>query len=629
MTQNQETKHFRLTLLPMGVMVPAKKGQTIMAALSGADVAMRSDCGGRGKCGKCLVYVHPGAPLSPPLEAEILVLNDAKAGPGARLACHARILGDTAVTLPAWGHAGDAIQTKTNASGRFSIDPAVKRVVIDGTGARDADYYGWVSAEIAAAFGRPVTISDAGALRRLSTPTGGNGRRTLVCHDQFGVTATLEGERTGSAGLAIDIGTTSIAAYLCDFHSGEILATAGILNPQQRFGDDVMSRITFACQEPDGLEQLNSLIVRGVNAVVGICLEKAGIERSDVDEMTVVGNPTMQQLFAGFHPHGLGTAPFTPFRRASIDLRAADLGLELGPGTNVYLFPVVSGFIGGDILGCVLSDRTHERDEITLIMDIGTNGEIVLGNRSGLWATSCATGPALEGAHISCGMRAAAGAIHAATIDPSDLCVHCRVFGENEGTLARGLCGSGLIDIVAGMLRTGIVLPSGTLRSNITPGCANCAGKERRMVIVPAARSATGQALAITGKDIRQVQLAKAALATGIELLKRRSGISRIERVVLTGAFGTTFNPESAATLGLLPPDIASGHLEIVPNAAGLGAIHALLNKHRRREIESVYHQITALELAADPEFSTLFVEMIPFSPPDDIASKGETENGS
>ncbi len=280
----------------------------------------------------------------------------------------------------------------------------------------------------------------------------------------------LDGVRSRSTGLAVDIGTTSIAVYLCDFHTGEILATAGMLNPQHRFGEDVMSRIAYASREHEGLAQLNSLVVRGVNSLLGVCLEKARIDRKDVDEITVVGNPTMQQIFAGFHPHNLGAAPFTPFRRSAINMRAADVGCDLNPGTNVYLFPVVSGFIGGDISGGVLSDRTYERDETTLIMDIGTNGELVLGNRSGLWATSCATGPALEGAHISCGMRASNGAIYAASIDPSDLCVTCRVFGENERNLARGICGSGLIDIVAAMLQTGIILPSGALRSDLPGG---------------------------------------------------------------------------------------------------------------------------------------------------------------
>ena len=418
--------------------------------------------------------------------------------------------------------------------------------------------------EAESACGRPVPIEDAEVLRRLSAPDAGKGQKTLVSHDLFGVTAMLDGVRPRSTGLAVDIGTTSIAVYLCDFHTGEILATAGMLNPQQRFGEDVMSRIAYASREPEGLAQLNSLVVRGVNSLLGVCLEKARIDRKDVDEVTVVGNPTMQQIFAGFHPHNLGAAPFTPFRRSAINMRAADVGCDLNPGTNVYLFPVVSGFIGGDILGGVLSDRTYERDETTLIMDIGTNGELVLGNRSGLWATSCATGPALEGAHISCGMRASNGAIHAAGIDPSALCFTCRVFGENEGNLARGICGSGLIDIVAAMLQTGIILPSGALRPNLPGGT-------RHLVIVPAGKSGTDRDILITARDIRQVQLAKAALASGIELLKRRSGFTKIERVVLTGAFGTSFNPESASIVGILPRETTFGRLEVIPNTAGTG----------------------------------------------------------
>jgi len=613
----------------MGIILQAEEGHTVTEVLAGSGIAMRSDCGGEGRCGKCLVSVHPADNLSPPMDAEICLFDKRNDLPGTRLACQARIQGDITVTLPAWGQEGDPILPKSDVSGNFAVAPAVKRISVDGiryrafsSGDPAADFYSWIRREAESACGRPVPIEDAEVLRRLSEPVAGKGQKTLVSHDLFGVTALLDGVRPRSTGLAVDIGTTSIAVYLCDFHTGEILATAGMLNPQQRFGEDVMSRIAYASREPEGLTQLNALVVRGVNSLLGVCLEKARIDRKDVDEMTVVGNPTMQQIFAGFHPHNLGAAPFTPFRRSAVNMRAADVGCDLNPGTNVYLFPVVSGFIGGDILGGVLSDRTYERDEITLIMDIGTNGELVLGNRSGLWATSCATGPALEGAHISCGMRASIGAIHAASIDPSSLCFTCRVFGENEGNLARGICGSGLIDIVAAMLQTGIILPSGALKSDLPGGT-------RSIVVVPAGKSGTHRDISITAKDIRQVQLAKAALASGIELLKRRSGFTKIERVVLTGAFGTTFNPESASIAGILPRETTFGRLEVIPNTAGLGAVRALLNRNRRQEIESLYLKIEALELAADPDFSTTFVDMIPFSQPSERAMKGDMKNGS
>lgn len=596
----------------MDIILQAEEGRTIMEVLAWSGITMRSDCGGEGRCEKCIVSVNPADNLSSPLEAEIRLFEMN----GTRLACQARILGDITVTLSAWDQEGDPILPKSDVSGNFSVAPAVKRLSFDGTryralssGDPGVDFYDWIQRETESACGRPFSIEDPELLRRLSAPDAGKGQKTLVGHDLFGVTALLDGVRPISTGLAVDIGTTSIAVYLCDFHTGEILATTGMLNPQQRFGEDVMSRIAYASREPEGMAQLNSLVVRGVNYLLGVCLEKARIDRKDVDEMAVVGNPTMLQIFAGFHPHNLGAAPFSPFRRSAVNMRAANVGCDLNPGTNVYMFPVVSGFIGGDILGGVLSDRTYERDEITLIMDIGTNGELVLGNSSGLWATSCATGPALEGAHISCGMRASTGAIHAASIDPSNLRFSCRVFGESKGNMALGICGSGLIDIVAAMLQTGIILPSGALRSDLPSGT-------RSIVIVPADKSGTHRDISITNKDIRQVQLAKAALASGIELLKRRSGLMHIERVVLTGAFGTSFNPESASIVGILPRKTAFGRLEVIPNAAGLGAVRALLNRNRRQEIETLYHKINALELAADPDFSTTFVEMIPFQVP-------------
>lgn len=614
----------------MGIILQADEGMTVMEVLAGSGIAMRSDCGSHGKCGKCLVLVHPSANISPPKDSEIRLLEKKDFIPGTRLACQAKIQGDTTVTLPAWGREGSPVLPKSEVSGNFTTDPAVKRIQIDGTqwpesspGNPVMDFYSWISRKTESAYGKAIPIKDADVMRRLSLPFIKKEQSTFVCHDTIGVTAVLGGIHKISTGLAVDIGTTSIAAYLCDFQTGEILATAGILNPQQRFGDDVMSRIAFASRNSEGLNQLNSLVIQGVNHLLCDCLEKAGVDKKNVDEITVVGNTTIQQICAGFHPHNLGTAPFIPFHRSEINIRAADLGIDLNPGTNVYFFPVVSGFIGGDILGCVLSDRTYEKDETTLIMDIGTNGELVLGNRNGLWATSCATGPALEGAHISCGMRASTGAIYAAGIDPKDLSITCRVFGESEGNLARGICGSGLIDIVAAMLDTGIILPSGTLRSDL-PGITYSGSGIRRMVIVPAVKAAMGHEISITANDIRQVQLVKAAMAAGIELLKRRSGFTKIDRVVLTGAFGTSFNPESASTIGLLPGEIIFECLEVIPNAAGLGAVRALLNKSRRREIESLYHKIKFLELAADPDFSTTFVEMIPFSLPNEKINKGD-----
>jgi uncharacterized 2Fe-2S/4Fe-4S cluster protein (DUF4445 family) len=632
----QPRRHYRLTLTPAGISLQCDEGQTIMGVLADADIIMRSDCGGQGGCGKCQVSVHPPGNLSPPTDAETRLLEKSEAGLeiGTRLACQARIQGDISVSLPAWSQTGDSILPKTDASGKFSTAPAVKRFFVDGARWRESlsqdsasdtirDFIGWIHREVDAACGRPVPIDEINAQRRLSRPSAQKGESTFVTHETRGVTAVLSGVRPRSTGLAVDIGTTSIAAYLCDFHTGEILATAGMSNPQQCFGEDVMSRIAFASSESKGLARLNALVVQGVNALLDKCLEKANINRQDVDEMTVVGNPTMQQIFAGFHPHSLGQAPFTPFRRSALNMRAADAGCDLSPGTNLYLFPVVSGFVGGDILGCVLSDRTYARDEITLIMDIGTNGELVIGNRNGLWATSCATGPALEGAHISCGMRASTGAIHTVSIDPDDFKVSCRVFGEDEGHPPRGLCGSGLIDSVAAMLRAGLILPSGALKSDMPDRIISDPGGARRMVLVPAGKSDADREISITAKDIRQVQLAKAALTAGIELLKRRSGLEQIDRVVLTGAFGTTFNPESAAIVGILPREIAFGRLEVVPNAAGLGAVRALVNKTRRQEIESLYPKIEALELAANPDFSTTFVEMIPFSQPVGGAAEG------
>lgn len=620
MRHNRAGKTCQIRIFPSGIILQGTEGQTIMEVLLESNIPVRSDCSGLGICQKCMVWVRPVSNSYLPIEAEPTIsLKRQEVGWFECLACQTKVQGNIIVMLPIVGSKDDEVLPKVMASGSFPSLPYVTRITIHRDqciksyqAGFNSDILSRIKREVDSTLCRSFKVTDTDVLRRLSKPVAEDGKMTLVVHDECGFTAVLDGVKNRSSGLAVDIGTTSIAAYLCDFNTGTILASAGVLNSQTQFGADVMSRIAFACKEPTGFEKLNLSIVQNINDLLHICVDRAGIYIEDIDEMAVVGNTTMQHIFSGLHPHSLGRAPYTPFLYSSLNMRASDLGCKINPGTNVYIFPVVSGFVGGDSLGCILLDRTYARDEVTLIMDIGTNGELILGNKNELWATSCATGPAFEGANISCGMRASTGAIHSITIDPSNFNIIFNFFGEKEDNLPRGICGSGIIDAVSAMLQAGIIDSRGVLYpGSKNQQCSNHVGKPN-VVIVPADNSYSGREIFITAKDIRNVQSAKAALRSGIEILKHRSGFTHIDRMVLTGAFGATFNLASASIIGLIPPEVNLNRLEVIPNAAGMGAICALLNKERRQEMEAL--KIKAVDLASDPYFADSFVDMLTFS---------------
>jgi uncharacterized 2Fe-2S/4Fe-4S cluster protein (DUF4445 family) len=412
---------------------------------------------------------------------------------------------------------------------------------------------------------------------------------------------------SNSLGIAVDLGTTTVAAYLCDLRKGNLLSAASTTNPQNRYGEDVMSRIAFVKEHQSGTATLNDLIVAAVNRLIRRCLEVVAAQNSDIDEVTVVGNSTMQHIFAGLSPHTLGYAPYLPISCIIEDMRAADLGLELNPGTNVHFLPMISGFVGADTVGAILFERPHERDETTLIVDIGTNGELVLGNQHSLWASSCATGPAFEGAHISCGMRASAGAINEVAIDPLSHAVTYHVLGDSKSVRPRGICGSGTVDATAAMRRVGLLLPNGRLKESMPGVLSDENGIGREFLLVPPEDSANNQQISLSLEDIRQIQLAKAALSVGITLLMRRAGVERIDKLALTGAFGARFDWRNAVTIGMLPREAVAGQVSIVENAAGAGAVMALLDKKYRVVAQELSRRVRPVDLAIEPDFAKEF----------------------
>jgi uncharacterized 2Fe-2S/4Fe-4S cluster protein (DUF4445 family) len=417
-------------------------------------------------------------------------------------------------------------------------------------------------------------------------------------------------------GVAFDIGSTTIAAHLCDLSSGDVLASAGLMNPQIRFGEDLMSRVSYVMMNPGGDAELTRSVRTAVDTLIGEVVKEAGASRADILEITVVGNPIMHHLFLGLDPTELGGAPFALTLDGAFEARAREFGLDVAPGAFVYCLPCIAGHVGADTAGVVLAEGPYLRDELTLLVDVGTNAELVFGNRDRLLACSSPTGPAFEGAQISCGQRAAPGAIERVRIDRQTLEPLFKVIGSdlwsNEPGFAEataetgvtGICGSGIIEIIAEMFLSGIITADGVIDGALaqrTPR-VEAVGRTFAYLLHDGAPR-----LQIYQTDVRAIQLAKAALYAGAKLLLERYGVDAPERITLAGAFGSHIDVAYAMALGLIP-DCDLAKVAAAGNAAGTGARIALLNLSARAEIEDVVRRVEKIETALEPRFQEHFV---------------------
>jgi uncharacterized 2Fe-2S/4Fe-4S cluster protein (DUF4445 family) len=423
--------------------------------------------------------------------------------------------------------------------------------------------------------------------------------------------------RSGLDSGAIDIGSTTIAAHLYNLTTGENVATGGIMNPQIRFGEDLMSRVSYVLMHPEASGELTDVVRKGINDLIADVAREGGIGSADILDVTVAGNPIMHHLFLGISPVELGGAPFALATDGALNLRARDVGLQINAGATVYVLPCIAGHVGADAAAMVLAEEPHLLEETSLVVDVGTNAEIVLGNRDRLLACSSPTGPAFEGAQISCGQRAAAGAIERVRIDRETLDVRFSVigsdlwsdepgFGESVQAFGvTGICGSGIIEAVAEMYLAGIVSEDGVIDGGLAERSPRIIADDRTWTFLLYEGQ---QSIAVTQNDVRQIQLAKAALYAGVKLLLDRAGLETVDRIRLAGAFGSHIDPKYAMVLGLIP-DCDLGAVESAGNAAGTGAAIALLNTATRAEIEATVRDIEKIETAVEPKFQEYFVD--------------------
>jgi len=622
-------KTYQVIFQPSGRRGRIPEGKTVLEAARSLGADIESVCGGKKTCGKCRVRIEAGdfprhgiasrpENLSPFSAEEAELIGDKERAEGFRLACAAAIRGDALIFVPEQSRAGAQVVRKEAREKDISLNPAVRLFPLTLPPPTLNDQlgdYDRLAAALAEGFGLPRPAIDYTALLKLpSILREGNWRATAALWMEKEILAVFPGEAPDAYGLAIDVGSTTVAGYLCSLGTGRIVAAESLMNPQVAYGEDVMSRITYVMDYPaDGLEKLKGAIIDCLNRLILNITAAGGIAPADILEITLVGNTAMHHLLLGIDPRYVGVSPFTPAIHRSLDIKARDLGIIVNPAANCHVLPIEAGFVGADNVGVLIAEEPYRRDEMVLIIDVGTNGELVMGNRERLVSSSCATGPALEGAHIRFGMRAAPGAIERIRIDPETLEVSFKIIGEERWrpeiplTGARGICGSGIIDGVAELHRAGIIDNSGRFRTGLETPRLRMNGVKPEFVIAWREETSLAEEITISQQDVRSVQLAKGALYTGAKLMMKRLGIERLDRVILAGAFGSYIDKTAAMGLGMFP-DCDLDRVSSVGNAAGDGARIALLDREKRAEAETIARQVEYLELITQAEFQEEFM---------------------
>ncbi|MBS7624714.1 DUF4445 domain-containing protein [Candidatus Bathyarchaeota archaeon] len=609
-----------ITFQPEGKRVEVPPGNTILDAAKAAGVDLISICGGMGRCGKCRVIVEDkGENVSPLTEIEHRLLSDHEISLGYRLACQAIIKGPLPVRIPEESRTGRQRLQIEGIETPVYLEPSVKKYFIEVPPPNLQDIRSDVDRLIDTLrekYGLENLAIEYAILKDLPLVLRESGWKvTVVVWDGKNIIGVEPGDTTNRMfGCAFDIGTTKIAGYLLDLNTGRVLAVDSLVNPQILYGEDVISRIAYASRGSNELSDIQRAVIDGVNKILKSLIDKTGVKSSEIYEMTVVGNTAMHHLFLGICPKYVALSPYAPAIKRSINVRARELGVEVNQNGNIHLLPLIGGFVGADTVAVILATRIHERDEICMALDIGTNTEVVLGNKREILACSCASGPAFEGAHIKYGMRAASGAIEKVKINPENLDVEYKTV---DGIKPRGLCGSAIVDAIAEMFRAGVIDIFGTFNKNISSPRLRLGSDGYEFVLAWKHETAIDRDIVITQRDIREIQLAKAAIHTGCMILMRKMGVKEadISTLFIAGAFGSYLNPASARTIGMYP-EIPLERVKVVGNAAGTGARMALVSNSKRKEAEEISKSVKYIELGAERDFQAEFFNshLIPYA---------------
>lgn len=630
-------REVRVVFTPSGRRGSFPVGTPLLHAARALGVDIDSVCGGRGLCGRCQILCAEGEfpkhqivsspeALSPLTETEKHYSERKKPlAPGRRLSCHTLLQADVVVDVPPESQVHRQVVRKEAEYRDISLDASVHLYAVEVSEADMHHPKGDVQRLLQA-------LEDEWGLTALEFDTRLLGTLQVLLREGkwFVTVAVFRGSRViavwpgfhGSIyGLAIDIGSTTISAHLCDLVNGGIVGGSSMMNPQIRFGEDLMSRVSYVMMHPEGAGEMTAVIREAINSLVGEACEEADIHRDLVMEISLVANPIMHHIFLGISPVELGGAPFALATDSAMSLPAKTVDLDINAGGMIYILPCIAGHVGADTAGMILSEEPQLQEEMTLLVDVGTNAEIVLGNCDRLVACSSPTGPAFEGAQISCGQRAAAGAIERVRIDPQTLEPRFKVIGsdlwsdqagfeEVAATIGvSGICGSGIIEVIAEMYLAGIITTDGVIDGTMAAANSRIFADGRTWTYKLWAGDSV---VSVTQNDVRQIQLAKAALYAGVKLLMDRLGLAAVDRIRLAGAFGSNIDVKYAMVLGLIP-DCDLTKVSSAGNAAGTGARIALLNNQARQVIETVVRDIEKVETAVEPKFQDYFVDAMAF----------------
>jgi uncharacterized 2Fe-2S/4Fe-4S cluster protein (DUF4445 family) len=641
MADNHSKNSPLVIFMPSGRRGRIEQDTSVLDAARQLGVEIESICGGKLTCNKCRIRVEDGQfpkhkihssedHLSPASEQERLLLEKLNSQE-CRLSCTAKIMDDVLIFVPEESRGQKQIIRKSATERAIDIDPAIRQYYVEVDQAELGQHrgdWGRLQDALTAKWDLPHLNIELRVLRQL---------QTTLRQENWGVTVTVwqdqmvidvqPGYVEGTYGLAVDIGSTTVAGHLCDLRTGEVLATESMMNPQVAYGEDLMSRISYANENSDGLNKLHQAILDALNNLAAKAARTAGIHARNIQDAVFVGNTTMIHLLLGIHPRELGGAPFALANRDGMDVKAQEMGLRLHPDARVHILPAEAGHVGADNVGVLIAEEPYKQDDIILIVDVGTNAEIVLGNKDWMFSASSPTGPAFEGAQIVHGMRAAPGAIERVRIDPVTQEPRFRVIGEDRWSdewdvapgaaleaqpqhLAAGICGSGIIEAIVELYLAGVLLADGRFNPNCQAPRLHWDGPVGSYELASARQTTNGQPLFVTQRDVRNIQLAKAALYAGAKLLMNRANVTQVDKVILAGAFGSYIDTKHALVLGLVP-DCDLAHVYAVGNAAGDGARIALLNKQKRIEAQKLVEWVTYVETAVDPDFQAEFADAI------------------
>ena len=623
---------FLVVFTPSGRRGRFVAGTPVLTAARSLGVDIDSVCGGRGLCGRCQVRLGLGEFAKHGIVSraenlseinEVELRYDRKRGvrPGQRLSCQARVLGDLVIDVPPDSQVHKQVVRKRAEARAIEIDPVIRLHYLE-VDQPDMDNPSGDLERVMKAldeqWGLQGLECDLRVLQILQRVLrAGEWKITVAVHRGQALTTAWPGFHDRAYGLAVDVGSTTLAAHLCDLSSGAVVASAGVMNPQIRFGEDLMSRVSYVMMNPGGDQEMTVAVRAALDALFKEVAAEAGVDKDDILNATFVGNPIMHHLLLGIDPTELGGAPFALAANTGMTLWASELDLtEVNANARVYILPCIAGHVGADTAGVILSESPQLSEEIMLIVDVGTNAEIVLGNKDRLLACSSPTGPAFEGAQISGGQRAAPGAIERVRIDPETLeprfrVIGCELWSDEEGyaeatakTGVTGICGSGIIDAMAEMFLAGVLAADGTIDGAMAAKSPRVQADGRTFSYL--LYSGTPE-VRITQTDVRAIQLAKAALYAGARLLMDRLGVESVQRIVLAGAFGSHIDVKNAMVLGMIP-DCDLAKVGSAGNAAGTGARIALLNQQARDEIERIIKRVEKIETAVEPRFQEHFV---------------------